>query len=252
MSAERFRSFPRSPSIATSCMFSRFATIVGLTRGKLAFAFRKRAAPCIVPWATRTTAAASICRSGRGFFRATRYCETRKPSGLDTEEGARVGLEIERRQSRLSDRLLYLLGHRLITCGCAFARRPCPKPAASQMRGDAASSNAHGDVAVFTLPRATGGPDWWRLEDEEFDSATMFKFGRSYKVTGRLLRFPLRPLRPATGTAADAGARRNSAPTMELSHGLPHYICGRQSGIGFGSARGTGRGLVPQSFVQLR
>jgi glycogen operon protein len=61
--------------------------------------------------------------------------------------------------------------------------------------------NAHHDVVLFTLPRAAGGRDWRRLvdtnrpeEDEEFDSAAMFKLGHRYEVTGRsLLLFVLRP-----------------------------------------------------------
>ncbi len=65
--------------------------------------------------------------------------------------------------------------------------------------------NAHDDVVVFTLPRAPGGRDWRRLvdtnlpsEDEDFDSAAMFKFGHRYEVTGRsLLLFLLRPIKPA-------------------------------------------------------
>ena len=64
--------------------------------------------------------------------------------------------------------------------------------------------NAHHDVVVFTLPRAQGGRDWRRLvdtnlpeEDEEFDSAAMFKFGHRYEVTGRsLLLFLLRAAKP--------------------------------------------------------
>ncbi len=64
--------------------------------------------------------------------------------------------------------------------------------------------NAHHDVVVFTLPKAQGGRDWRRLvdtnlpqEDEEFDSAAMFKCGHRYEVTGRsLLLFLLRPTKP--------------------------------------------------------
>jgi glycogen operon protein len=64
--------------------------------------------------------------------------------------------------------------------------------------------NAHHDVVVFTLPKAPGGRDWRRLvdtnlpeEDEEFDSAAMFKCGHRYEVTGRsLLLFLLRATKP--------------------------------------------------------
>lgn len=72
--------------------------------------------------------------------------------------------------------------------------------------------NAHHDVVVFTLPKAPGGRDWRRLvdtnlpqEDEEFDSAAMFKCGHRYEVTGRsLLLFLLRPTKlrgPGRGKA---------------------------------------------------
>jgi isoamylase len=64
--------------------------------------------------------------------------------------------------------------------------------------------NAHHDVVVFTLPKVPGGRDWRRLvdtnlpeEDEEFDSAAMFKSGHRYEVTGHsMLLFLLRAAKP--------------------------------------------------------
>jgi glycogen operon protein len=76
--------------------------------------------------------------------------------------------------------------------------------------------NAHHDVVVFTLPKASGGRDWRRLvdtnlpgEDEEFDSAAMFKFAHRYEVTGRsMLLFLLRPAKPANRKSGGAAARQ--------------------------------------------
>ena len=80
--------------------------------------------------------------------------------------------------------------------------------------------NAHHDVVVFTLPKAPGGRDWRRLvdtnqpeEDEEFDSAAMFKFGHRYEVTGRsLLLFLLRPAKPPNRYRPRARPKEGAAP----------------------------------------
>jgi glycogen operon protein len=61
--------------------------------------------------------------------------------------------------------------------------------------------NAHHDVVLFSLPKATGGRDWQRLldtnipeTDDEMDEPALFKYGQQYQVTGRsLLLFLLRP-----------------------------------------------------------
>jgi glycogen operon protein len=83
--------------------------------------------------------------------------------------------------------------------------------------------NAHHDVVVFTLPKAAGGRDWRRLvdtnlpeEDEEFDSAAMFKFGHRYEVTGRsLLLFHLRPARPTTRRQSRGRAKEPAPPDTD-------------------------------------
>jgi isoamylase len=75
-------------------------------------------------------------------------------------------------------------------------------------------ANAHHDVVMFTLPKATGGRDWLRLvdtnlpdEDDDYDAAP-FKFGHAYQVTGRsLLLFLLRRPRKS-GSIRRNGNRR--------------------------------------------
>ncbi len=92
--------------------------------------------------------------------------------------------------------------------------------------------NAHHDVVVFTLPKVPGGRDWRRLvdtnlpeEDEEFDSAAMFKSGHRYEVTGHsMLLFLSRAAKPqkrnsrarTLKTAKSRGSEENYPP-MELS-----------------------------------
>jgi glycogen operon protein len=79
--------------------------------------------------------------------------------------------------------------------------------------------NAHHDVVVFTLPKAQAGRDWRRLvdsnrpeQDEDADTATTFKFGHRYEVTGRsLLLFLLRPARPARRPGKDTPSPGTSA-----------------------------------------
>ena len=93
--------------------------------------------------------------------------------------------------------------------------------------------NAHHDVVVFTLPKVPGGRDWRRLvdtnlpeEDEEFDSAAMFKSGHRYEVTGHsMLLFLLRAAKPQKGICAPERSRnwrrrtksQENFPQTELS-----------------------------------
>jgi isoamylase len=75
-------------------------------------------------------------------------------------------------------------------------------------------ANAHHDVVMFTLPKATGGRDWLRLvdtnlpdEDDDYDAAP-FKFGHHYQVTGRsLLLFLLRRPRKSGSTRRNGNRR---------------------------------------------
>jgi isoamylase len=93
--------------------------------------------------------------------------------------------------------------------------------------------NAHHDVVVFTLPKVPGGRDWRRLvdtnlpeEDEEFDSAAMFKSGHRYEVTGHsMLLFLLRATKPQKRNSrarmlsktAKSRESEENFPPMELS-----------------------------------
>jgi isoamylase len=83
-------------------------------------------------------------------------------------------------------------------------------------------TNAHHDVVTFTLPKVAGGRDWRRLldtnlpdEDEEVDTAALFKFGHQYQVTGRsFLLFHLRQGRPQRRYPRQAGP---AVPTKPAS-----------------------------------
>jgi glycogen operon protein len=78
-------------------------------------------------------------------------------------------------------------------------------------------TNAHHDVIVFTLPKASGGREWVRLvdtnvpgEDDDYD-APRFKFRHEYEVTGQsLLLFLLR--RPRRGRTARDKAEKPDNP----------------------------------------
>jgi isoamylase len=82
-------------------------------------------------------------------------------------------------------------------------------------------TNAHHDVVVFALPKATGGRDWLRLvdtnlpdEDDEYDRSATFKFGHPYQVTGRsLLLFLLRRPKRHRPEPEVARPRKRANPT---------------------------------------